>query len=276
MIAAWRAIPDRNSEIMPLTFYNKPGMVAYVTCGDPDFRTTRDIILAAIEAGADAIEMGVPFSDPVADGPVIQRASERALKQGTTLAQVLTLAAEIRERAQSTGLIVFSYLNPILRMGMEKFSKVARAAGVDGVIVTDLPVEEAGDYLAAMEAHDLSPIFLAAPTSPDERLKRIAAASRGFVYAVSRTGVTGQRQQLAEDARKLVKRLHRVTKLPVALGFGISTTEQFAEVGEFAEAVVVGSAIVETIEKNRGQEAAAVGKFVRQLTANSLQASASR
>lgn len=276
MIAAWRAIPDRNSEIMPLTFYNKPGMVAYVTCGDPDFRTTRDIILAAIEAGADAIEMGVPFSDPVADGPVIQRASERALKQGTTLAQVLTLAAEIRERAQSTGLIVFSYLNPILRMGMEKFSKVARAAGVDGVIVTDLPVEEAGDYLAAMEAHDLSPIFLAAPTSPDERLKRIAAASRGFVYAVSRTGVTGQRQQLAEDARKLVKRLHRVTKLPVALGFGISTPEQFAEVGEFAEAVVVGSAIVETIEKNRGQEAAAVGKFVRQLTANSLQASASR
>lgn len=261
---------------MPLTFYNQPGMVAYVTCGDPDYRTTRDIILAAIEAGADAIEMGVPFSDPVADGPVIQRASERALQQGTSLAQVLTLAAEIRERAQSTGLIVFSYLNPILRMGMEKFSKVARAAGVDGVIVTDLPVEEAGDYLAAVEAHDLSPIFLAAPTSPDERLRRIAAASRGFVYAVSRTGVTGQRQQLAEDARKLVKRLHRVTKLPVALGFGISTPEQFAEVGEFAEAVVVGSAIVETIEKNRGQEAAAVGKFVRQLTANSLQASASR
>jgi tryptophan synthase alpha chain len=252
---------------MPLTFYKKPAMVAYVTCGDPDLTTTRDIILGAIEAGADVIELGVPFSDPVADGPVIQRASERALKRGTSLAQVLTLASEIRVQAQSTGLIVFSYLNPILRMGLEKFCKVARAAGVDGALVTDLPVEEAGEYLQAMQKHDLSPIFLAAPTSPDERLRRIAAASRGFVYAVSRTGVTGQRQQLADDARKLVKRLRRVTKLPIALGFGISNAEQFAEVGEFADAVAVGSAIVETIEKNRGREAAAVGEFVRKLTA---------
>ncbi|HKV82267.1 MAG TPA: tryptophan synthase subunit alpha [Candidatus Sulfotelmatobacter sp.] len=252
---------------MPLTFYKKPALVAYVTCGDPDLATTREIVLAAIEAGADVIELGVPFSDPVADGPVIQRASERALKYGTSLGQVLTLAAEIREHAQSTGLIVFSYLNPILRMGLGKFCKVARAAGVDGVLVTDLPVEEAGPYLQAMGEHDLSPIFLTAPTSPDERLRRIAAASRGFVYAVSRTGVTGQRQQLAEDARKLVQRLRRVTTLPVALGFGISTPKQFAEVGEFADAVVVGSAIVETIEKNRGREAAAVGEFVRKLSA---------
>lgn len=259
---------------MPLSFYKKPGMVAYVTCGDPDIPTTRDIIRAAIDAGADAIELGVPFSDPVADGPVIQRASERALKHGTSLAQVLTLAAEIREQAQSTGLVVFSYLNPILRMGMDKFCKVARAAGVDGAIVTDLPVEEAGEYLQAMRKYDLSPIFLAAPTSPDERLKRIAAATRGFVYAVSRTGVTGQRQQLADDARKLVKRLRRATKLPIALGFGISTQEQFAEVGEFADAVVVGSAIVETIERNQGREATAVGAFVRQLTAPSSQLSA--
>lgn len=265
-----------DSIVMPLTFYKKPAMVAYVTCGDPDVATTREIVLAAIEAGADAIELGVPFSDPVADGPVIQRASERALKHGTSLAQVLKLAAEIREQAQSTGLVVFSYLNPILRMGMEKFCKVARAAGIDGAIVTDLPVEEAGEYLQAMKDYDLSPIFLAAPTSPDERLKRIAAASRGFVYAVSRTGVTGQRQQLAEDAQKLVKRLRRVTKLPVALGFGISTPEQFAEVGEFADAVVVGSAIVETIERNRGREAAAVGEFVRRITAGSLEASAVR
>lgn len=249
-------------------------MVAYVTCGDPDLPTTRNIILAAIEAGADAIELGVPFSDPVADGPVIQRASERALKHGTTLAQVLTLAAEIRERVQSTGLIVFSYLNPILRMGLERFCKIARAAGVDGVLVTDLPVEEAGEYLLAMRKHDLSPIFLAAPTSPDERLQRIAAVSRGFVYAVSRTGVTGQRQQLAEDAKKLVKRLRRITKLPIALGFGISTAEQFAEVAEFADAVVVGSAIVETIERNQGREAAAVGEFVRQLVVPSSQLSA--
>jgi tryptophan synthase alpha chain len=250
---------------MPLTFHNKPGFVAYVTCGDPDLPATRAIILSAIEAGAEVIELGVPFSDPVADGPVIQRASERALKHGTSLAQVLTLAAEIREQAQSTGLIVFSYLNPILRMGLDKFCKVARAAGVDGALVTDLPVEEASEYLKAMHAHDLAPIFLAAPTSPDARLKRIAAASRGFVYAVSRTGVTGQRQQLAEDARKLVKRLRRVTQLPIALGFGISNAEQFAEVGEFADAVVVGSAIVETIERNHGREAAAIGEFVRTL-----------
>jgi tryptophan synthase alpha chain len=203
---------------------------------------------------------------------VIQRASERALKHGTSLAQVLTLAAEVRQQAQSTGLIVFSYLNPILRMGMEKFCMIARHAGVDGVLVTDLPVEEAGEYLRAMKAHDLAPVFLAAPTSPDARLKRIAEASRGFVYAVSRTGVTGARQQLAEDAQKLVRRLRRVTKLlPIAVGFGISNAEQFAEVGKFADAVVVGSAIVETIERNRGREAAAVGEFVGKLTGVSRQ-----
>src|SRR5882757_1416823 len=251
---------------MPLSFSHKPSLVAYLTCGDPDLVTTRDIVLAAIEVGADVIELGVPFSDPVADGPVIQRASERALKHGTCLAQVLTLAAEVRQQAQSTGLIVFSYLNPILRMGMEKFCAVARHAGVDGVLVTDLPVEEAGEYLRAMKANDLVPVFLAAPTSPDERLKRIAEASRGFVYVVSRTGVTGARQQLADDAKKLVRRLRRVTKLPVALGFGISTAEQFAEVGEFADAVVVGSAIVETVERNRGREAEAVGEFMKGLT----------
>jgi tryptophan synthase alpha chain len=259
---------------MPLVFYNAPGLVAYVTCGDPDLVTTREIILAAIAAGADVIELGVPFSDPVADGPVIQRASERALKQGTSLPQVLTLAAKIREQAQSTGLIVFSYLNPILRMGMDKFCKVARAAGIDGALITDLPVEEAGEYLRAMQEYDLSPVFLAAPTSPDERLKRIAQASRGFVYAVSRTGVTGQRQQLAEDARKLVQRLRRVTKLPVALGFGISTATQFAEVGEFADAVVIGSAIVETVERNPGREAAAVREFLVQVAAVPHQRSA--
>jgi tryptophan synthase alpha chain len=259
---------------MPLAFYKRPGLVVYVTCGDPDLATTREIVLAAIEAGADVIELGVPFSDPVADGPVIQRASERALKHGTSLAQVLTLAAEVRQQAQSTGLVVFSYLNPVLRMGIEKFCKVARHAGVDGVLLTDLPVEEAGEYLQAMRAQDLAPIFLAAPTSPDERLKTIAEASRGFVYAVSRMGVTGARQQLAGDAQKLVKRLRRVTKLPIAVGFGISNASQFEEVGKFADAVVVGSAIVETVERNRGREAAAVGEFVRGLSAMSVQPSA--
>src|ERR1700686_3188330 len=199
---------------MPLSFYRRPGLVVYVTCGDPDLATTREIVLAAIEAGADVIELGVPFSDPVADAPVIQRASERALKHGTSLAQVLTLAAEVRQQAQSTGLIIFSYLNPILRMGMEKFCKVARAAGVDGALVTDLPVEEAGEYLQAMKKYDLAPVFLAAPTSPDERLKRIAQASRGFVYAVSRTGVTGAGKKAAGGGRKLGRRLRRGTTVP--------------------------------------------------------------
>jgi tryptophan synthase alpha chain len=271
-----RSRPVNYSFIMPLHFYNKPGLVAYVTCGDPDLATTREIVLAAIEAGADVIELGVPFSDPVADGPVIQRASERALKNGTSLTQVLTLAAAVRQQAQSTGLVVFSYLNPILHMGMPKFCKIARAAGVDGVLLTDLPVEEAGEYLPEMKANDLAPIFLAAPTSSDERLKRIAGTSRGFVYAVSRTGVTGVRQQLADDARKLVMRLRRTTKLPIAVGFGISSPEQFAAIGEFADAVVVGSAIVETVERNRGREPAAVGQFVHELLAKNRPLSAVR
>ncbi len=252
---------------MPLSFYKKPALIVYVTCGDPDLATTRAVVLAAIDAGADVIELGVPFSDPVADGPVIQRASERALRQGTSLGNVLTLAAEIRQHAQSTGLVVFSYLNPILRMGMQKFCMVARHAGVDGVLLTDLPVEESGEYLRAMKINRLAPVFLAAPTSPDKRLKCIAEASSGFIYAVSRTGVTGARQKVAEDTQNLVRRLRRVSKLPVAVGFGISNAQQFAAVGKFADAVVVGSAIVETIERNQGREAAAVGEFVKQLSA---------
>jgi len=252
---------------VPLAFYKKPALVVYVTCGDPNIATTREIVLAAIEAGAETIELGVPFSDPVADGPVIQRAAERALRQGTCLSQVLILAAEIRQQAQSTGLVVFSYLNPILRMGFEKFCKVARHAGIDGVLLTDLPVEEAEGYLRAMKANDLAPIFLAAPTSSDARLKQIAQASNGFVYAVSRTGVTGARQVLEGDARKLVSRLRRFTKLPIAVGFGISTPDQFREVAKFADAVVVGSAIVDVVEHNPGHEAQAVRELVRSFCA---------
>jgi len=248
---------------MPLTFHHRPALVAYVTCGDPDLATTRNIVLAAIEAGADVIELGVPFSDPVADGPVIQRASERALKNGVSLAQVLTLAAQIREESQSVGLIVFSYLNPIVKMGVSKFCRIARAAGLDGALVTDLPVEEAGEYLREMRRNDLATIFLAAPTSPDARLKQIAQVSSGFVYAVSRTGVTGARKQMTEDAQQLVKRLRKFTKLPVAVGFGISTPGQFESVGQFADGVVIGSAIVEIIERNHGKEAAAVAQFVK-------------
>jgi tryptophan synthase alpha chain len=259
---------------VPLIFYNKPSLVAYVTSGDPDLATTREVVLAAINAGASVIELGVPFSDPVADGPVIQRASERALKHGTSLEQVLKLAAEIRETSQSVGLIIFSYLNPMLQMGLDKFCKIARLAGIDGVLATDLPVEEADFYLAELRKNDLAPIFLAAPTSTDERLKRIAAASSGFVYAVSRTGVTGQRKQMSDDAQALVRRLRKFTKLPIAVGFGISTPEQFAAVGKYAEGAVVGSAIVETIERNPGREAASVGEFIKQLSAFSSQPSA--
>ncbi len=250
---------------MPFHFEQKPALVAYVTCGDPDLATTRDVILAAIEAGADVIELGVPFSDPLADGPVIQRASERALKHGTSLSQVLKLTAEIREHSQAVGLVVFSYLNPILRMGMSKFCSVARYAGVDGALITDLPVEEAGEYLREMEKNDLAPVFLAAPTSTDARLQRVAADSRGFVYAVSRTGVTGAQQQMPEDAAALVARIRNYTELPVAVGFGISTPEQFRAVGKFADAAVIGSAIVQIIEQNPGREAVTVADFVRKL-----------
>ncbi len=181
---------------MPLRFEHRPSLVAYVTCGDPDLRTTREVALAAIDAGAEVIELGVPFSDPVADGPVIQRASERALKNGVSLEQVLALAAEIR-RESDAGLIVFTYFNPVLRMGVEKFAARAAEVGVDGALITDLPVEEAGEYLGHMRKKNLATIFLAAPTSTDERLKSIAEASSGFVYAVSRTGVTGARKELS-------------------------------------------------------------------------------
>jgi tryptophan synthase alpha chain len=249
---------------MPLAFNRKPSLVAYLTCGDPNLGTTLDIVLAAIDAGADLIELGVPFSDPVADGPVIQRASERALRHGTSLSQVLGLAKEIRKRSE-VGLIIFTYLNPVLRMGLQTFSAAAQEACVDGALITDLPVEESREYLSEMQKRTLATVFLAAPTSTDARLKQIAQASSGFVYAVSRTGVTGARPQMPEDAAHLVGRLRRYTDLPVAVGFGISTAAQFKAVGKFAEAAVVGSAIVEIIERNPGKEAESVAQFVGSL-----------
>lgn len=251
---------------MSITFNPKPSLVAYVTCGDPDLATTREIVLAAIEAGASIIELGVPFSDPLADGPVIQRASERALKNNVSLMQVIQLAAEVRKKSQA-GLIIFSYLNPILKMGISRFAAAIADAGMDGALLTDLPVEEAGGYLETMRRRDLATVFLAAPTSTDQRLKLISQVSTGFIYAVSRTGVTGARKQLPEDAQNLVQRIRKFTKLPVAVGFGVSTPEQFAAVGEFADGVAVGSAIVETIERNPGKEAESVAEFVKQLSA---------
>jgi tryptophan synthase alpha chain len=254
---------------MALTFQSRPGLVAYITCGDPDLATTRDIAVSAIDSGADVVELGVPFSDPVADGPVIQRASERALRNGTTLSDVLRLAREVRAQRRDAGLIIFSYLNPILRFGLERFCAAAEDAGVDGALVTDLPVEEAQEYLAHMRRRELATVFLAAPTSTDNRLRRIAAESSGFVYAVSRTGVTGTRQELATDARQLVSRLRRFTKLPIAVGFGISTAAQVAEVAEFADAAVVGSAIVQAVEEAapQGRAPQAVAELVKLLSA---------
>ena len=251
---------------MPIRFASKPGLVAYLTIGDPDLATSRDIALAAIDAGADILELGVPFSDPVADGPVIQRASERAVQNGVKLTDVLALAADLRRERPQVGLIVFSYFNPILRLGLEQFCAASEQAGVDGVLVTDMIVEEAAEYLEAMHRHHLAPVFLAAPTSPDERLERIAAASQGFVYAISRTGITGTRAQLESDAEHLVKRLRKFTKLPIAVGFGISNAEHFAAVGEFADAAAIGSAIVATIEQaGREQAPSSIARFIQGL-----------
>ena len=248
---------------MPIKFKKKPGIVAYLTAGDPDLATTRDIALAAIDNGADVIELGVPFSDPLADGPVIQRASERAVARGTTLTDVLGLAKELRAARPTAGLVLFSYLNPVVRMGMKIFCAKAAEVGADGVLLTDMIVEEAGEYLEAMHAHKLAPIFLAAPTSPDARLKAIANASQGFVYAISRVGITGTQHKVAGDASELVARLRQFTKLPIAVGFGISNAEHVKAVGEFADAAIIGSALVALIEKSTPAEApAAVGRFI--------------
>src|ERR1700735_2045664 len=176
---------------MAIAFDHKPGLVVYLTAGDPSLDATRAIALEAIDAGTDVIERGVPFSDPLADGPIIQRASERALARGTSLKDVLALAADIRKARPQAGRILFTYFNPVMRYGLKKFADAAAAAGADGVLVTDLIVEEAADYLAEMERVHLAPVFLAAPTSPDERLQAIATHSRGFVYAISRVGITG-------------------------------------------------------------------------------------
>ena len=251
---------------MAIHFNHRPGLVVYITAGDPSLEATRAIALEAIDAGADVIELGVPFSDPLADGPVIQRASERALERGTRLRDVLALAAEIRAVRAAAGLVIFSYFNPILRYGLRKFADDAAAAGADGVLVTDMIVEEAEAYLAEMARVNLAPIFLAAPTSPDERLEAIATHSKGFVYAISRTGITGKQQSMTSDAAALVARIRRWTELPVAVGFGISNAEHVAQVAAFADAAVVGSAIVELIERSSPQQApGAVARFIKGL-----------
>jgi tryptophan synthase alpha chain len=251
---------------MPIRFTSKPGLVAYLTAGDPDLPASREIALAAIDAGADVIELGVPFSDPLADGPVIQRASERAVARGTRLIDVLGLAAELRAARPQAGVVIFSYFNPVLRFGLERFCAEAERSGVDGVLITDMIVEEADEYLKHVHQHHLAPIFLAAPTSPDDRLRRITAASRGFVYAVARTGITGAQPLLGSDAKQLVERIKKFTSLPVAVGFGVSNAEHVAAIGEFADAAVVGSALVALIESSKpGEAPSSIARFIKGL-----------
>ena len=238
------------------------GIVAYVTAGDPSLDASEKIVFAAAEAGADVIELGVPFSDPVADGPTIQRASERALKSGTSLSGVLDLVRRLRTRTE-VPLILFSYFNPMLQMGLQKFAEAASSAGADGVLATDLTPEEAGDYRQAMSGRGLDTIFLGAPTSTDARLALIAGASRGFLYLISRTGVTGERDSLPEDVPSLVRRARQFTKLPIAVGFGISLPTHITVLGGIADAAVVGSALVAEIEKAASPDAAAAAVAAR-------------
>lgn len=232
------------------------GIVAYITAGDPTLDATHKFVLALADAGADLIELGVPFSDPLADGPTIQRASERALKSGTTLAGVLTLVRRIRQSSQ-VPLVLFSYYNPILQMGLEKFATDAAQAGADGVLATDLTPEESEDYRRILHSNHLDTIFLAAPTSSDERLQIISAATSGFLYIISRTGVTGAKDSLPDELPALLRRARNFTDLPIAVGFGISLPGHVSVLGGLADAAVVGSALVSEIENASSPDAAA-------------------
>ena len=242
-------------------------LVAYVTAGDPDLAVSREILCAVARGGADVIEVGVPFSDPVADGPVIQRASERALAAGGSLAATLDLVRGVRS-AIGAPIVLFTYVNPILRMGEANFAARAAEAGVDGVLLLDLPIEEAGEMHGTLDAGGLDQIFLVSPTTTDQRIRTAAGLGRGFLYAISRLGVTGARDAVATSAAPLVARIRAVTHLPVALGFGIATPDHVREVMTYADAAVVGSALVRVIEEAAaaGQDVpAAVERFVRWL-----------
>jgi tryptophan synthase alpha chain len=244
------------------------GFIPFITAGDPDLATTELLLIEIAGAGADIIELGVPFSDPVADGEVIQRASERALRKGVTLRDALACIAHIKPNID-VPIVLFSYLNPLLRFGEDRLADEAKQAGVDAVLVTDLIPEEAQTLTKKLVQHWLDPIFLVAPTTSGDRLAQIAKKARGFIYAVSRAGVTGARDEMTRDAEALVKRVRAVSDLPVAVGFGVSTAEQVHEVWRFADAAVVGSAIVSQIEKLAGSSnlVSRVGEFTRSLVA---------
>ena len=243
-----------------------PGLVTYTTAGDPDLARSAEILLALDRGGADVLEVGVPFSDPLADGPVIQRATERALAAGTTLGGVLDLVERLRPRLRAP-LVIFSYANPLLRMGLGPFARRAAAAGVDGVLALDLPIEEAGEFRATLGEAGLDTIFLLSPTTTDARIQRAAELGSGFLYGISRLGVTGARDQVATGAEAMVRRIRRHTALPIALGFGISRPEHVAEVGAYADAAVVGSALVSIVAEHGGSAAVAerVEEYVRWL-----------
>lgn len=227
----------------------RKGLVAYLTAGDPHPGRTPALVEALVRGGADLIELGVPFSDPVADGPVIQAAGERALKAGTTMKRVLEIASEIRRRSE-VPLLLFTYLNPVMRYGVERLAKDAAGAGIDGCLLIDASVEEAHEYVGAMHRHGLDTVFLATPTSTERRLCLVAQYSTGFIYLVSRTGVTGERDSLSNQVAPLVEAMRKVTDLPLAVGFGISKPEHVAELGRQVEGVVVGSAIVRLIAEH--------------------------
>ncbi|HET9466888.1 MAG TPA: tryptophan synthase subunit alpha [Vicinamibacterales bacterium] len=224
----------------------RTGLITYVTAGDPDLSRSADILCALDRAGADVLEVGIPFSEPLADGPVIQRATERALAAGATASGVLDLVSRVRATVKAP-IVLFTYANPVLRMGVEAFGDRARAAGVDGVLVLDLPIEEAGSFRDAMAARDIDMIFLLSPTTTDARVKEAARLGRGFLYGISRLGVTGTRDTVADGAAALASRMRAVTALPIALGFGISSPDHVRQIGQYADAAVVGSGLVNVI-----------------------------
>jgi tryptophan synthase alpha chain len=243
------------------------GLVTYVTAGDPDLNRSADVLRALDRAGADVIEVGVPFSDPIADGPAIQRASERALAAGSHLTAALDLVARVRGEVRAP-IVLFTYLNPVVRLGFEPFARRAAEAGADGVLLLDLPIEESAKARATLDGQKLDQIFLISPTTTDVRLQEAGRLGRGFLYAISRLGVTGARAAVAGTARPLAERIRRVTSLPIALGFGVSKPEHVAEILEFADAAVVGSALVEVIAATAragGDVPKAVEEFVRWL-----------
>ena len=243
------------------------GLIPYITAGDPDLATTEQLLVALSRAGATLIELGVPFSDPMADGPVIQRASERALQHSFGLQDILDTAARTRTQID-TPIILFSYYNPLLQFGLRRLARSVKDAGVDGVLVTDLTPEESGEFEAELRAHDLDMIFLVAPTSTDERLRLVAEHASGFIYAVSRAGVTGTRETVSAEAEKLVERVRKFSSLPVAVGFGISNAAQVEDVHRYADAAVVGSAIVAEMERSASAPdlVERIGSFMIELT----------